>query len=431
MTRNKPGILQPWIGRGLLFFILIFITTGAISCSYTPDINLLATFAEKVTVQWIYTPSITPSATFTPSQTAIPTPTFTPLPTATLAPHSLTFVRTIIAESKLHGQMLISFFPNTDDYYRVLIQGAHLVNMITNGQVIIDLESNDISYSSNLPSPDGLVEALFNQHQSLRPTLSITKINGSPIITLEGETGCFLERVDYKQSCYLFPEAFSPDGSLLITTAEYGGGPVALGVSYPFQVWEIKSGTLLGEGIDSMGYANAVFNPNGKSFIIESVEGPFFSLYKQGPMWEFYEVQPFALRWTKSMPIKQYAIARFSPDGRMIAISSDNVNIDIINPEDGTDLLTINVNEGVAGFAFSPEVNYIYALLGGDLEGNSIGVYDVRTGKPIRSFDLPFTTYNGIAFSPDGKYLFMTRYIIVSSRLGIARIFVDIYAVSP
>jgi hypothetical protein len=65
------------------------------------------------------------------------------------------------------------------------------------------------------------------------------------------------------------------------------------------------------------------------------------------------------------------------------------------------------------------------------MEGNSIGVYDVRTGNPIRSFDLAFTKNNGIAISPDGKYIYITRYIIVNLRLGIARIFVDIYAVSP
>lgn len=64
-----------------IHFILLslLLTLSAASCTFQPDTNILATLEKQITVEWIYTPSLTPTLTPTPTPTLTPTPMPTPL----------------------------------------------------------------------------------------------------------------------------------------------------------------------------------------------------------------------------------------------------------------------------------------------------------------------------------------------------------------
>jgi len=117
MTAKNTGLSRPGIVKCLFVFILFFLASGATSCSYLYNTNLLATLEKQVTVEWIYTPSATPTLTPTPTTTPTPTPTPTPMGSGT-------------------GRLAFSddsFGSGTAYIYSVNIDGTGLTQLTTTG----------------------------------------------------------------------------------------------------------------------------------------------------------------------------------------------------------------------------------------------------------------------------------------------------------
>lgn len=414
-------------GRGYfaaMFYVLIVgIVLGMVSCGTYSISDPFATLVNQVAVDWVYF-TLTPTASPTLTITSTPSPTQTPIPTPAV---NFSYKKTFNFGSAFWGQGFISFIPNTGEYRQLMIQGPMESLLYIYSSTLI-LDTGDITVSSNLMSPDGMVAAVGNRKSSFYPEISIAKINGDIKFNLSGATGCFYKWMKsiIRLNCILVPYAFSPDGSFLVS-ATHPDGTMTQGQAYPFQLWDIKTGALVGEHIGVGYYHHVLFSPDGKTFLA-AAQIPETGGYSR---WELFDVQPLTLKWKLMMGLKQFIFARFSPSGEMIALSSNNLDIKIVNSLDGTITQSIDISEGVAGLAFSPDGEYIFALLGGDMFGNRIGVFDVGTGTLLKSFNLPFQNNSGIAVSPDGKYVFIPRSTLVSTDPPVIDSFLDMYSTSP
>jgi len=185
MTANKSGLSRPGIVKCLFLFISFFIASGATSCSYAYITNLPAMLEKQVTVEWIYTPSATP--TFTPLPTQTPTPT--PIPTlfgggsARLA---------FSDESYLHGKAHI---------YLVNIDGTGLTQLTTSGYDFEPTWSSDGRRIIFLSQRN-------NQHN-----------NNNDIYVMDAD-GSNQKRLSNSPAIYKNP-AWSPDGKHIVFVSNF------------------------------------------------------------------------------------------------------------------------------------------------------------------------------------------------------------------
>lgn len=197
--------------------------------------------------------------------------------------------------------------------------------------------------------------------------------------------------------------AFSPDGRLLVSGSEWPENKI--------RVWDVATGKLLGTlaGHDFTIYSVA-FSPNGRT--LASGGGHIVKL------WDVATGQE--LRTLKGHTSNVNSVA-FSPNGRFLASGSGDANsqgnrfIKLWDVATGEEILTFGDSRAiVTSVAFSPDGKVLasggYVLLGGSFDEvfssslrKPIKLWDVVTGKELKSFVDNAFEVTSVALSPDGK----------------------------
>jgi WD40 repeat protein len=94
--------------------------------------------------------------------------------------------------------------------------------------------------------------------------------------------------------------------------------------------------------------------------------------------------------------------AAFSADGKTLAVGSSDLNVRVFDVESGKEIRTVpQVSGSFQTLALSPRGRY-FVTRGG---AQSVQLYGVASGKELRQFDLPPVYVSVVAFSPDEKKL--------------------------
>ena len=239
-----------------------------------------------------------------------------------------------------------------------------------------------------------------------------------PLAQLEGHSGT-VTGVD-----------FSPDGRLLVTSSADGTA----------RVWNLATKTTLTQLRGNAGsVSSAVFSPDGR-FVLTASDDRAARIWDVGrgvALWAHVGAvtdATFALGGKRvvtggvdqrvmisnprtgavlrQLPPPQDGTVHgisFSPDGTLLAVATDDPGLIVRRASTGLPITRLKDNRaGVVQAVFDPKGTKLAVA---DAEG-SAGIFDPRTGKPLRWLHEqgqqrahPLGRVNGIAWSPDGRFL--------------------------
>jgi len=181
--------------------------------------------------------------------------------------------------------------------------------------------------------------------------------------------------------------AFSPD-SRLVLTAEANNS---------LRLRDVVTGNEIQclEGPDAA-VTDAVFSPDGRWVVSRDESANVY----------LWDVESGEILWTKE---ELGRLPQLSPDGRLLALAVHRrvqgvryQDIHLLNPLDGTLVRSIGSQvETASCLAFSPDGRRL--AVGGD--GSRVEIFDVATGTPRTSFQLPDQPIHDLAWSPDSEHL--------------------------
>jgi WD40 repeat protein len=184
---------------------------------------------------------------------------------------------------------------------------------------------------------------------------------------------------------------FSPDG---MTLASAGRGFV--------QLWDIASGQFL-LNVVAGNYATALaFSPDGRQLAVGSIAA--FGDSDSVMIWELEAGRGIDnLRGLLGAVFK----STLSSDGRLVAALSNDRHVGIWDRAAYRLLHVLEVTPGLhfdnAGFAFSPDGHQLAFA-----SGREASLWDVGTGEPIKTWNLPAGLVDRLAF-PEPKHLLLFR----------------------
>ena len=192
----------------------------------------------------------------------------------------------------------------------------------------------------------------------------------------------------------VYAVAFSPDGRYALS----GSGELTL--------WEVATGKEIKTFLrHSSTIASVAFSPDGR-YLLSWLGGDGNPSIK---LWEVAtgkEIRTFESKKTTSwgwIPLGSVESISFSPDGRYaLSLSFNNREMMLWDVATGKGIRTFTGHSGVvASVAFSPDGRY--ALSGS--RDRTIKLWDIATGKEIRTFTGHSNIVTSVAFSPDGRYV--------------------------
>jgi serine/threonine protein kinase/WD40 repeat protein len=295
---------------------------------------------------------------------------------------------------------------------------------LDNGSEIIRMEGLTSFLSSFILSPDGRT-ALSQQY------------NG-PLTLWDIKTGKTIRQLGETHSSFI-GTAFSPDGRYIVSGTSSEGPCPAL--DSKLTLTDVATGKIVWQ-VDTEGsYAitgKVFINDGSQIATVDRVCGGDITI------WDAATGQ-LVTRWSGHKDTVWDITA--SPDGRMAATASNDARAIIWDPATGSILHTLQHENGVSRVIFSPDS---HQLLAADITGilhlwdtasgqelqqfigaariifmqfspdgryivdsssdNNVYVWDLHTGEVVRQFSFPTISPLGsaVAFSPDGKSLFMT-----------------------
>jgi WD40 repeat protein len=212
-------------------------------------------------------------------------------------------------------------------------------------------------------------------------------ISGEPSKLIEVTTGAEIRRFETD----LFEAAFSPDGQLLLTTGE------------PAKLWDVKTGTEVRrfEGyVDNIRAAAISFD---RRYVVTGGYGTIID-GKYSPVANLWDLTGNEVRGLRGHTHIIKAVA-FSPDSRFVLTGSGDGTAKLWDVATGIELR--NFQDGIAdvwSVAFSPDGRFVVV----GYQGKPTKLWDAPTGKLIRQFRVTndiagqnFITRH-VAFTPDG-----------------------------
>jgi WD40 repeat protein len=177
--------------------------------------------------------------------------------------------------------------------------------------------------------------------------------------------------------------AFSPDGKLIVSGSN----------DKTVKLWDVETGREIKTLTGHSGPVKAVaFSPDGKLI----VSGSYDNTIK---LWDVKTGKE--LKTLAGHPRSVETVA-FTPDGKRIASGSSDDTIKLWDVATGKELKTLAGHSGyVLSVAFSPNGK----LLASGSEDKTIKLWDVETGREIITLTGHSTLVWSIAFSPNGKLL--------------------------
>ena len=160
---------------------------------------------------------------------------------------------------------------------------------------------------------------------------------------------------------------------------------------YTIRVWEVSTGKLVHKLEGHNAVRSISFSPDGRL------------LASGGSIIEFWDI-------SKGKPIKKtfnyytcdIRAVSFSPDGKFLASGSSDETIKLWEVPTGRLLKTLKGHEdGISSVSFSPDGKY---LASGSWD-NTIKLWEVPTGRLLKTLKGHEDRVTSVSFSPDGKYL--------------------------
>jgi WD40 repeat protein/serine/threonine protein kinase/DNA-binding XRE family transcriptional regulator len=99
-------------------------------------------------------------------------------------------------------------------------------------------------------------------------------------------------------------------------------------------------------------------------------------------------------------------VGAFAPDGTVVATGGDDGNVRLWNPENGQQILVLDIGQPLRGLGFSPDGS---RLVTGGADG-SAQVWDARSGAQVVRLNGHEQTVSRISFSPDGSRVVTASY---------------------
>jgi WD40 repeat protein len=177
--------------------------------------------------------------------------------------------------------------------------------------------------------------------------------------------------------------AFSPTANILVLGL--GDGPIRL--------WDSATGRELPPlGGRSVGVTSALFSPDGRLVAFGSFDGTV-------KIWDAASGQELRVLRGHAAIINSVA---FSPDGLILASGSADRTVKLWDVASGRELRTLVAHgDQVMSVAFSPDGRML-ASGSGD---RTVKLWDAATGGQLRTLTGSSTWINAVAFSPDGRML--------------------------
>ena len=208
----------------------------------------------------------------------------------------------------------------------------------------------------------------------LHPSWEATKSLYDALALLPRPLACF------QQKGYAFDASFSPDG-------RYFAMASCPGIA---QILDLTTGT--NSILNDIFVELVLFSPDGKSLISAGNNG---------------SIKIWSLPGLKEMAIVNasvYAIedASFSPDGQYLAHTDQNT-IKILNASSYEEIQELDQMGRATSICFSPNSSHLAAI-----GGKSIWIWDIKTGRVLKSFVDDSLSFSSVSYSPDGRYLATT-----------------------
>ncbi len=180
------------------------------------------------------------------------------------------------------------------------------------------------------------------------------------------------------------------------------------------RIWDVTTGRselVLGEIGDSASIRAVAFSPDGRRLATTSAYGTT-TIWDTTTGEEIITLRGHAPGQTLETRFNGVIGVSFSPDGNLLATSSDDLTAKIWDTNSGQELFTLIGHghapvsippfDGVIQVAFSPD-GTILATAGGD---GTVKLWDVSNGQELITLDAhPENVVIDLAFSPDGVYL--------------------------